>query len=367
MNQVDWQNLTELEYRPRAKLFLSVDIVGSTALKQRQMSRESRPEWPAVISAFYGTSRSAIDGAWDEAERACEEEKADKELLLGPSPKFWKTIGDEVIFWKDVTLETQVWMTIACWMRVIKDLRDWIADYRDPAIKALDVKGTIWLASFPIRNRVIVAHEVGTEEYRRTIEYLYGDGVEINASSFDFIGAGIDIGFRVSQFSTSQRMSIDLGTALLMAKSQGRINDRAGTLNWSALLPSQTGRVVDLDNKNKIVERLGVFYDGSSTLKGVLGGMEYPRFWIDSASHDSMEYHQEQLIYPKENRRIRQKWSVIGDFCESVYRDRKSFIREPYLEHGNSTLKKGRDEINRSIEDLRKERIDKLTALEVLE
>ena len=229
------------------------------------------------------------------------------------------------------------------------------------------MKATIWLASFPTRNRLIVAHEVGSEEYRRTIEYLYGDGSEINASSFDFIGAGIDIGFRLASFASAQKLILDIGTALLLAKSQGRISDRTAKFAWSELLPARTGRVVDLDNKNKVAERLGVFYDGSAVLKGVLGGIEYPKFWIDTACHESMEYHQEQLIYPKDSRRIRQKWSVLAEFCESVYRDRKSFIRQPFLIHRDSTLKDGSSEVKRGVETLKAERMAKLRELEILD
>jgi class 3 adenylate cyclase len=135
-------------FEPRLKVFLSADIVGSTALKQSYKDDISDVIWPSIIQGFYRNFIEAIDLAWfaaqghvfDTAVRAIKSNRAiERELrdLFGPPPKFWKTIGDEVIFWKEITCETQMATVLAVWLNAVREVRDF-------SIASTNQKSMVW-------------------------------------------------------------------------------------------------------------------------------------------------------------------------------------------------------------------------------
>jgi len=81
--------------RPRLRLFMSADIVGSTAFKQRS-SRDS-DSWFGVVRSFYSKSQGFFEKKWDEAYKAHQASPSMLPLSADP-PELWKTIGDEVLF-----------------------------------------------------------------------------------------------------------------------------------------------------------------------------------------------------------------------------------------------------------------------------
>lgn len=289
--------------KPRLRLFLSADIVGSTALKQspfRAAKNEKHSSWFSKIQGFYFEADQAFRREFNYFR-----EKADDQDIVGPYPKLWKTIGDEVVFVKEVTDHRQVVHTLRCWMEAIKSVRKFVK--KDSS--RLDVKCTSWLAGFPLRNSE-VAVEVGKEignygsgdgfvESGKVLERMYNDDPDVDAI-VDYIGPSIDIGFRLAQFCTSRKfvVSVDVAFVLALANPGEAVKDPV----------------------------FAVYFDGSHVLKGVLGGVRYPVFWLDLSPEDAIERLEDGLtsIAPVDRDRLR-------EYCNQFYREYSAYTFPPFI------------------------------------
>jgi hypothetical protein len=402
-------NLDEV-YRPRMKLFFSADIVGSTKYKQPfridghkdalKLTIRHRRKWQELVRVFYAQLRNNLARAWDDmrGEMGLHREDLDadpenfvphylnekaeandtyKKIMLGYGPNFWKTVGDEILFWKQVDHEHQLWASIAAWVQAIDKARPILIG------EGLDVKCTLWLAEFPVRNALVVNSvspydRRSTEEHFHTglpsiiessktstnpaeakaIANFYRNG-DSNDYNFDFIGPGIDTGFRVAKFATTRNMAISLDLAYLLAlshltlKSDAPFSARYGpegtrrdarTIRFSATLPGDVthaqlkkmaGRLllpedlVGAASKSDRIFDLKIHYDGSEPLKGLLGNIDYPQFWIDISPKDSMERRRSAMEGVLD--RGGMNWQQVLEFCLSFYFDRQGYLRPPTL------------------------------------
>lgn len=291
---------------PRLRLFLGADIIGSTALKQtRTGANEDQasngPAWFSAIQGFYFEAAQAFLIAWEKA-------KADsnsKEAFYGPAPELWKTVGDEVLFVKLITDHRQLVITMHCWQEALNRMKFFLKG-ESPA---LDVKSTCWTAGFPYRNREVVLDqnmEVVLDQNMdsskgRIEDYYQESGKLLNTHykntnkskiSIDFIGPSIDTGFRLSGYATGRKMVVSVDIAYIISMTQ-------------------------FDGELK---RLDFFYDGSIALKGVFGGSNYPLFWLDMSSPDSLSKREDKL----KSQNACEKEDV-KEFCEAFYEEHKSF------------------------------------------
>ncbi|MEL6709880.1 MAG: hypothetical protein AAFP79_16510, partial [Pseudomonadota bacterium] len=162
------QDLFKSAFRSRFKVFLSADIVGSTAYKQAfdisksemiDASVRNSLEWQKTIQQFYDRLINDFPRKWTSfSTRLGNADSEEYKLLAGElgqddrerdGPHFWKTVGDEVIFWKEITNEHQLWLLLSSWFHAISDLRKQLHPL------SLDVKSSIWSAEFPVRNRLV--------------------------------------------------------------------------------------------------------------------------------------------------------------------------------------------------------------------
>jgi hypothetical protein len=354
---------------PRLKLFLSADIIGSTAYKQpldiRKRSVEDDLRWEWIIQGFYKEFRSRFQVNWDDMAIAGKPKV--KRVLKGPRPVFWKTIGDEVVFWKELTGDLQVWLTLSAWLKTIADVRQWFKDTSGGQASQLDIKATVWVAGFPIRNKAVVplvsvdsgnatgVHEAAetaalehlNEYYREAMPETFQERVtdgELQkhpkiTHDVDFIGPGIDVGFRLCGFSSSKKMSISLDCAYLMAltideirhfQSQYRDN---GQIGWD-FFPTDCGPTDRNGTALQSFEgRLAVFFSGDDVLKGVLGGIQYPKFWINNVRSESLESARD-AFYQRSRPTI--NWAELKTYCEKFYDDRAKFIARPFINNMRS-------------------------------
>lgn len=87
--------------KPRLRLFMSADIVGSTALKQSpRKGPEVSSEWFGIIQGFYLEIQKEFIKHWSDVDSKL----GDK--FLGDPPELWKVIGDEAVFVKEITDHT---------------------------------------------------------------------------------------------------------------------------------------------------------------------------------------------------------------------------------------------------------------------
>ncbi|PKL34921.1 MAG: hypothetical protein CVV45_00660 [Spirochaetae bacterium HGW-Spirochaetae-10] len=173
----------DIDLEPCLRIFLSVDIVGSTAYKQ-QDPRPSSQAWVNLFKDFFTDFPLLFTTKYKTAFKA-----------ISPSgesdpntPAVWKGLGDEILFHKKLGKSAEAMITVDAFIEAIEEYRHAFTG------KHLDLKGSAWIAGFPVNNiRLQIA------DYE------------------DFIGPSIDIGFRISKFATPSRfvLSCDLATILL--------------------------------------------------------------------------------------------------------------------------------------------------------
>lgn len=338
MQALNLEGIEEV-FRPRLKLFLSVDIIGSTAYKQPLDIINDDPAehalWAKIIQGFYKVINDTFSEHWTDASTLLLDHGDEaQEQLLGPRPRFWKTIGDEVVFWKELTDSLQIWMTLAAWLKTIESVRDYFKkvaeESSDKSANVLDVKPTAWLAEFPVRNKAIIDARSSGSPTATIVERLtafYDDNDDDTVA--DFIGPGIDVGFRISALSSARKLSISLDLAYALAKSCDRMSERAKEketpLDAEDYFPKKDG--VSTAN---FTDRLRIHYSGSEQLKGVLGGIRYPRFWISCVRHGSLEEARVGL-YNKGRHGREVDWGAVRDFCFEFYKDRLKFVSKPFI------------------------------------
>lgn len=292
--------------KPRLRLFLSADIVGSTSLKQGRLqlkasgSQDARngPAWFSAIQGFYFEAAQAMFQEWDAA-RACSE---DAEELYGTSPVFWKSVGDEVLFAKELTDHRQLTTTLHCWFSAVRRMRKFLQRENG----TLNVKCTAWLAGFPYVNREVVIGQRGAlgseiQDYHTASGELlnkFYEQEQVPDVVVDYIGPSIDTGFRISGLASSRKMAISVDVAYMLS------------------MTTFHGELSQVD----------VFYDGLASLKGVMGGASYPAFWLDMSSPDSLEVMEDRL---NQKQACREKH--VKEFCEAYYARYSQYILKPFI------------------------------------
>lgn len=211
-------------------IYLSADIVDSTRKKYES------DQWPQAFIEHYRGFIRRLNSAC----ASLRTESTDRIRLKPPS--LWKINGDELLFYVSLrdsysANRTQNRQRIRC----RSDLVIWYVKAFAEALRKhnatsdLKVKGTAWSGNLPVENRIIAWR----------------------GSSVDFIGRAIDIGFRLAQHSTLEKLFISAELAIL------RMRDNHLSLKRNGL---------------------DLYYDNLESLKGVSGGKKYPMCWIDMGS-----------------------------------------------------------------------------------
>lgn len=253
--------------QPKLRLFLSADIVGSTAFKQRTDGAASI--WFGLVRAFYPLAEQAFAREWGLAKQRYPTSSEQTALFGSDAPELWKTVGDEVLFTKCISHPAQALMCMNVWLRVLAELRTYL---QKPTHKGgLDVKSSAWIADFPVRNREFFLPRHGTDPVTSDfdeLDYLNDTWAQEheagkNHRARDFIGQSIDTGFRLAGSATPRQMilSVELAHMLsLECQSLGKASYYSGPIP----LREFTFR-----------------YGGRQSMKGVMGGAPYPLVWLD--------------------------------------------------------------------------------------
>lgn len=221
--------------RPKLKLFMSVDIVGSTHFKQRD-TKGPNQNWLGLFISFFTEFPSLI-----KAEIANLDPKLDQVRL-------WKSLGDELIF----TIELKSRASAAVYVKALsqalrKAARNWHTDPLRPDRKELHLKGAAWLVGFPVGN-------VEIPLFGSSQAALDDGSAPVLSDDRDYIGPLVDMGFRLKEHASSRKLALSADLAYLM-------------------LASGIGAGISL------------FYEGEFPLKGVLRGKAYPIVWLDCDGH----------------------------------------------------------------------------------
>lgn len=240
--------MTELKIPDyRVRLFLSVDLTGSTAFKA---NNHSVFEWRKIFSRFYDEFPTLyirkFSEICDKTNNIGDDEKA-------TPPKLWKTIGDEILFVNRVTSITHLGVYISAFSEALIEFGGLLS-------AELNTKGNGWLAAFPCPNCSIPIRREDTSSSDLGFDELPTEDFELavdgDPSKFDFLGKGIDGGFRISRNSAIDTFTISPALAYLLTRA--RKNE--DTTNFKATFQ---------------------FHEPQS-FKGVIGGKSYPIVSLDT-------------------------------------------------------------------------------------
>lgn len=260
---------------PQLRLFLSVDIVGSTALKQ-PMNRgtndssvsDIKTHWLNFVHGFY----TGFPELYDKNLLEIQPEADETDRLL--KPHLWKSLGDELVFTVLLKHPSHAHYYLKAFRSSLLDaIENWSVKRNLP----ISFKGTAWLAGFPVFNAAVPierADQTTQEEDR-----------------FDFVGPLIDIGFRLSKYSSPRKFVISADTAWLISAA----GDSGG---------------------------LQFKYHGEEPLKGACHEKPYPIIWIDC--HDSersfpLDIHKDSnKSRPYTDLTARELQALTAEFLDSV-------------------------------------------------
>lgn len=317
--------------KPQLRLFMSVDITGSTHFKQLLLSHKTSTQhkdeldgttasepWLSPILEFYEQVSVIFSNEWDKIAAHLQSEIPSCEA--GEAPSIWKAVGDELIFTKILTDHRQAYACITAWLATIQAYRKRIKEHSS----GLDLKSAAWVAGFPVNNaEIILDHQTFRDKSSCDDgDYIYTnllrlyEAEQTSAKSLlangirDFIGPSIDTGFRVASVATPRKFVLSVDLAFLLAHAAGNL-----PLNWKST-------------------KLNFYYDGRVGLKGVTNGAPYPIFWIDTFLSDALIQIEDQI----ENRKSTPA-SDVKSFCELfLEKNKDTHVMRPFIMNDADTL-----------------------------
>ncbi|MCL2194090.1 MAG: hypothetical protein FWB78_11950 [Treponema sp.] len=209
------------KYHPKSRIFLSADIIDSVTKKGR-----SSDEWAQGFANFLsnfqtlyrGAFNDAIDGRSPCGRRDCESPCTLEERKAGNGTgvDVWKYMGDEIVLMAELScLNHDASLYVLALAEAIRKFN------KDES--SLRVKGTAWVAGFPVRN--IELHlpknmhrnnnnpdSLGSEESKNE-KKTESEGVK------DFLGPSIDLGFRLSEEASEDQLIVSPSLAYLIASA----------------------------------------------------------------------------------------------------------------------------------------------------
>lgn len=235
----------------RVRIFLSVDLSGSTAFKNSGYGEErvegETPRWVLEFQNFYSHFPSAFKAEYQKQRTVASGSD--------PCPDVWKALGDELVFCGRVSNARSVATILHSFIETIHKFRKILFEKALP----LNVKGAAWLAAFPEPNRAVNLRTRKAKDFLLSTEQLER-AADNTPSDFDFLGKAIDTGFRVGSTATPEKFSIcvQLGTLL-------------------SSVPEGTGL------------NYTIYFDPPIMLKGVNQGNAYPVLYLDTLKHMPLE------------------------------------------------------------------------------
>ena len=316
------QQLLDRVFDPKLRLFLSADLVGSTAFKSALRSQpaaggpirleDKAPFWLKPISRFF------IDiEKWFMHEWLLASDKNEIKFDPGPAPETWKTLGDEILFVKDLTDPYQGWLAVAAMMRALKKFRE---RGRNSGID-LVAQGAAWLAGFPISNSEIAFSAMPQQNegeidphisslllnYRRLLRYYEAkeaDPLAANPILRDFVGPSIDCGFRLANKSTPERFMLSAELTWLLGKTES--------------------------HHKSPFSKFPLRYGGLKSMRGVIAGRPYPVYWLETMMGDDFATAEDELLNPHGAR----NWDLVTKHA-GYFIDREKSLHHPHVA-GNS-------------------------------
>jgi hypothetical protein len=211
-----WEQYHE-ECHPKQRIFLSVDAIGSTALKTSLAKagatsgvwvKELDAFLPEVVTIYFKQFTDLVGRHCANCRNPCTSKGEAQSSSNKVRPKVWKYLGDEAVLVAELTCKKrQSSLHVLSLAKTIEFLNNKFAseDFR------LRFKGTAWVAAFPVTN-VELDLRIAEDQTTR-----------------DFLGPSMDLGLRLAKYASEDRLIISASLAYLVIMGgpfEGHINFR---------------------------------------------------------------------------------------------------------------------------------------------
>lgn len=251
------------------RLFLSVDIEGSSALKTTRNhetllriykdSRESINQWlllhpeinkseietwlPVMLSSFsedewnwasiiarrfedfHVMFSGKLSSLLDTQKECNAAESANTNQYLATN-YVWKLLGDELIYSFEIKSRQQLHSYVSNFLEVLQE-----TDKTDIQEKrSTRIKGSGWVAGFPVRNRVVALPAPQLYCMDQNGNYCLNDYPRL-----DYLGPEMDAGFRIGKFAHPGLMVVSFELADLLGQAETRDQVKGAIVGWEVL------------------------------------------------------------------------------------------------------------------------------------
>lgn len=217
MSSNPWDGFEE-EYHPKQRLFVSIDAIGSTALKTERLKDKDGGDviyWASPLLDFLPEVSIIFLNKFIESVKYCPTKQCPHKCTNSGSEKWphikpWKYVGDEVVLSSELRCRHQPHLLVNAALETLKELnkrsktkenrskpkasKNGENTHRTP----LSFKGTAWTAGFPTANIEVD---------------LPGENEEVVR---DYLGPSIDLGFRLSKMANKNKLVISTSLAYFL-------------------------------------------------------------------------------------------------------------------------------------------------------
>jgi hypothetical protein len=146
------------------------------------------------------------------------------ELVMNHELSPWKALGDELIYSIKVRNRKEIFDLSTSFLAALRRIDHKLRDKNH-----IRLKGTAWVAGFPIRNRKVTMPLPAL--------YMKVDGKEIPYPypQTDFLGPDIDAGFRISKFAWPGFLTISVELAEFLGQYESQDQMRIIFIGWEKL------------------------------------------------------------------------------------------------------------------------------------
>lgn len=216
-----------------AFLFISFDLVNSTSFKSLHPNK-----WPMVFNRFYELVENHV-------------------MKRFTNSRVWRYAGDEILFYRQIYNYADLYNSPKDALAVIKTVTEALNSRYPETKNILYLKSTLWIAE---------ATYVKPQELNDTENIVNNLIINFDINdkrNIDFLGADIDLGFRISQYAQREKVVVSAELAFLLYRARGVIEYKCG---------------YDVTEDLRIVS-----YE---RLKGIWGERHYPIIWYHENWND---------------------------------------------------------------------------------
>lgn len=232
---------------------MAIDLVGSTAfkaVKENQSYDKVRPKWVTQFEEFYRTLPREVETQYQDKRNQNQKRHPENGF-----PRLWKTIGDEIILCSRVVSRSHVSVCVEAFLCALEEYSKRLRN----GGHNLDVKGNMWLATFPAQNTGIPLIREPVDDSDVNVSEQIEKDIDEKPHLYDFLGKAIDTGFRIAKHSSAAKCSLSVQLAHLLI--------------CEYIHPPENGR--------------SIFFEGTDVFKGVTDGVPYPCLSISTETREA--------------------------------------------------------------------------------